>query len=69
MAAERAIEAAAAARARAASEAKDRDDVMEHAARELAAAAAKSEALQARPTRGQRGATLSPGAASRRPRR
>ena len=58
IAAERADEAAAAARERAAAEAKDREDVMEHASRELAAAAAKSEALQARTAPGQRGPTL-----------
>ena len=46
--AERADEAAAAARVRAVREAKDRDDVLEHAARELGAAAAKTQALQAR---------------------
>jgi hypothetical protein len=51
--AERADEAAASARDRAAREAKDREDVMEHAGRELAAAAAKSDALQA--SLGQRG--------------
>ena len=52
VAAERADEAAAAARERAAREAKDRDDVLEHAARELGAAAAKTQALQARIRRG-----------------
>lgn len=51
--AENANESAAAARDRAAREAKDREDVMEHAGRELAAAAAKSDALQA--SLGQRG--------------